>query len=396
MAIFTVAELVTVSTKERIYDESIALAETLGLPVTTWHAGDETRSQYWAIAEHLETFDNIVAGYAASAFLDLVAANPDWYDWLVLRAEQEYGYTAGTATAASCTVRLTNGGGGYFEIQAGDITIKSTTSDKTYHNVDGGTLASWSGTLPYTYLDLIFEADETGSASSAAAGEIDSMVTTLNLVTCENTTAATGTDAESAASIVLGCRAKLAALSAEGPPGIYDFVACNPALSLAPAVTRSRSYGDSVTGDVTQYLAGPSGAVGAPAVVLVTAAVARWATPLCVTPTIASASNLTIPVTYELWLYDSVGMTSDEVIAAVAAAMAAFFLARPIGGDIKASVGTGKVFLAGIRGVFKATFGAHFVDVAVTLPASDTAVTAAQVPVLGTVTPTAVHFEAAP
>ena len=62
MAIFTVAELVTVSTKERIYDESIALAETLGLPVTTWHAGDETRSQYWAIAEPLETFDNIVAG----------------------------------------------------------------------------------------------------------------------------------------------------------------------------------------------------------------------------------------------------------------------------------------------------------------------------------------------
>jgi hypothetical protein len=393
MAIYTLAELVTVSTAERIYDESISIAETLRLPVTTWHAGDETRSQYWCIAEHLAAFDAIVAGYTASAFLDLVAANSDYYAWLVLRAEQEYGYIADEATYASCTVRLTNDGGALYDgIEPGDITAKSTTSDKTYHNTTGGTLASG----PATTLDLTFEADEAGSASSAAPGEIDALVTTMNLVTCSNTTAATGTDAESAASIVSGCRAKLAALSAEGPPGIYDFVACSVALTGAPAVTRSRTYGDSVTGDVTQYLAGPSGAIADGAVTLVTAAIARWATPLCITPTITSAANLVVPITYELWLYDSIGMTEDEVEDAVATALAAFFVARPIGGDIKAAIGVGRVFHSAIESVFKTTFGVHFMDVHVTAPGSDQGVTLSQVPVLGTITVTDVHFEEAP
>lgn len=393
MAIYTLVELVTVTTAEHIYDESISIAESLGLPVTTWHAGDETRSQYWCMAEHLTAFDAIIAGYTASSFLDLVAADPAYYHWLVLRAEQEYGYTADTATYASCTVRLTNGGGALYDgIEAGDITAKNTATDKTYHNTDGGTLASGPGTT----LDLIFEADEAGSESSAAVGEIDALVTTMNLVTCANTTAATGTDAETAQSIVDGCRAKLAALSPDGPPGIYDYVACNVALTGAPAVTRSRTYGDSVTGDVVQYLAGPSGAVAPGDVTLVQAAIVVWALPLCITPTLASAANLIIPITYELWLYDSIGMTEAEVIAAVDVALAALFVARPIGGDIKAAVGTGKVFHAMIEGVFKSTFGAHFVDVAVTVPAGDTAVTASQVPVLGARTVTAIHFEVAP
>ena len=85
-------------------------------------------------------------------------------------------------------------------LEAGDLTVKSTTNDKTYHNTDGGTLASGPGTT----LDLTFEADEAGSESSAAAGEVDSMVTTLNLVTCASTTAATGTDAETAQSALAG------------------------------------------------------------------------------------------------------------------------------------------------------------------------------------------------
>jgi hypothetical protein len=103
-----------------------------------------------------------------------------------------------------------------------------------------------------------------------------------------------------------------------------------------------------------------------------------------------------IAVTYEVWLYESVGMTSAEVETAVDAALLAFMRERQIGGDVKAAVGSGRVYHSTIEGVFRALFGAHLVDVAVTLPASDTAVAGSEVPVLGVVTATAIHFEAAP
>jgi hypothetical protein len=392
MAALTLSELVTVETKQAIYARAISVATGLGLPVSSWSAGDETRSQYWVQAEELASYESIVAGYAAAGFLDYAAADADLYDWLVLLAYQVYGYTADEATYATTTVTLTNSLGGYFEPGAGDLTFKSSTSGKTYHNTSGGILASGPGTT----LDVTVEADEAGSASSAAATEIDTLVTTMNGVTCSNAAAATGTDAESAESIVAGCRAKLGSLSPNGPADAYDYVACNATLTTTTAVTRSRTYDDSATGDVTVYLAGPSGAVAAGDVTLVTAAIGTWATPLCVTTTVASASNKTQAITYELWLYDSVGLTTAEVETAVSVALAALFLARPIGGDIKASVGSGFLYHSMIEGVFRHVFGAHFVDVAVTAPAADVAIAANEVPVLGAITVTAIHFEASP
>lgn len=393
MGIYTLAELITVNTAETIYDASIILADTLGLPTTSWQPGDPTRSMYWSVAEELARLEDVIAGYVSSGFLDLVSADPDWYPWLVRVADQTYGYTADEATYATTNVRLSNGGGGFFpDIAANDLTLKSSTSGKTYHNTTGGTLASGPG----TWLDITVEADDAGSDSNAAVGEIDTIVTTMNLVTCTNAAAAVAIDAESAESIVAGCRSKLGSLSAAGPWDAYDYVATNATLTGTINVTRSRTYDDSTTGDVTQYLAGPSGAVAAGDVAAVQTAIAQWALPLCITYTGSSATNKSQAITYELWLYDSVGMTTSEVETAVENALTALFLARPIGGDIKAAVGSGFLYRSMIRGVFKAAFGAHFVDVDVTVPAADTAIAANEVPVRGAITVTAIHFEEAP
>lgn len=392
--------LLTAETVQTIYTLGLTIGEALGLPVTSWHPGDPTRSQYWHAAEKLATLDKIAVGYIASGFLDYSAERAEAagtdstaYQWLVLLAYESYGYEVDEETYATGTVRLTNGGSYLYEdIEPGDITIKSSVNEQTYHNTSGGTLAAG----PATILDLDFEADEPGSDSSASIGDIDTMVTTMLDVTCSNTTAFVGIDSETPASIVTGCRNKLSSFSPNGPPGAYDYVATNAELTGTSNVTRSRTYGDSATGDVTVYLAGPSGLVAGADVTLVEAAIVAWATPLCMTPAVASATNKTINITYELWLYESVGMTEAEVKAAVEAAFVTLFLARPIGGDIKGAVGSGYVYHSMLEAAFKATFGAYFIDVSITVPASDTAVAATEVPVKGTVTATAVHFEDAP
>ena len=125
-------------------------------------------------------------------------------------------------------------------------------------------------------------------------------------------------------------------------------------------------------------------------------AVGKWCVPWGITPHLYSAASVTQAVTYELWVYDSIGMTAAELEAAVAAALLAWFAARPIGGDVKASVGSGKLYCEGIKEAIKSVCGAHFVDLVLTVPASDIAITAGQIAALGAIVPTGVHFESKP
>lgn len=386
------SDLLTQATKSALYAKGLEVAAAVGLPVTSWQPGDPTRSLYWFASEILSTLEGVVVNYIASGFLDFAVAraeaNPDARKWLVLLAEQVYGYTATEATYATCTVTLSNGGGGLYPIEAGDLTFRSTTTGKTYRNTSGGTLASGPGTT----LTIDVVADEPGSASSASAGDITEMVTTLLGVTCANPTAAVGLDAESPNAIASGCKAKLGALSPNGPRSAYEYVATTPALTGTSNVTRARSVGDSATGDVTLYLAGPSGAVAGADVALVQTAIETWATPLCITPTAVSAANKVIAPTYELWLYDTVGMTEAAAHALVQTALQAMVTARPISGDVIPPATSGYVYHSLIEATIASPFPGEVFRVAVTTPAGDTAIAANEVPVLGTVTPTAVHF----
>jgi len=376
--------LIVEETKAEIYARGLALADSLGLTTTSWAPGDPTRSLYHFVAEVLSTLEGNVAGYMKSAFLDYSTG-----DWLTVMADQVYGVTRVEATYASGSVTLTNAGGGVYTIEVGDIVLRASLSGKTYTNTSGGTL-SGSSTLT-----LDFAADEAGSDSSAAATEIDELVTSMLGVTCSNASAFVGVDAEEDAALVARCRAKLGTLSATGPRDAYDYVVRDSTLTGVTDITRSRTIADSATGDVTVYVAGASGAVAGASVTAAQAAVEEWAAPLCITPTVTNSVALTIAVTYEIWLYSSVGETEATIKAAIEDALGTLYAARPIGGDIIAPATTGKLYQSLIASAIRAVYPNHAFRVSVSLPVGDTSMAINEVATLGTVTGT-VHLETAP
>lgn len=379
----SLSSLLIQETKAAIYSAGLAIASAIGLPVTAWQAGDPSRALFNLEAETLEKLEEVVVGYIQSGFLDYSAG-----EWLKILAEQVYGVTVPDPTYATTDVVLTNAGGGVYDLEAGDLTLKNSSTGKTYHNTTGGHLAA-GGTLTVTVV-----ADEAGSDSSAAATEIDELVTTLLGVTCSNATAAIGVDAQDEAVTRQQCRDKLGSLSPGGAKEAYAYVSRNADLTGTSAITRVRVYSDSDTGDVTVYLAGPSGAVAEADRALVEEAILEQVTPLCITPTVLSASAVTINITYELWIYQSVGKSAADIKADIETALESMFAARPIGGDIVAPATSGKMYTSLIDSTIRSVFSQAF-RVSVTVPASDTALTNGQVAALGTVTGT-VHIEKDP
>ncbi len=383
----SLASLILSETKEVLYQAALSIAASAGLPVSSWQAGDPTRSLMHAQAEALEARDQNAEGYIRSGFLDYASG-----DWLKVLAQQQFGVTVPAPTYASTNVVLSNAGGGlYADIAAGDLTFKNSTTDKTYRNTTGGTLAAGPGTT----LTVTVVADEAGSDSSASAGEIDELVTTLLGVTCTNALAAVGVDEQSEETTRAQCRARRGRATPNGPRDAYTDVALDPDLTGTTAITRARSFPDSDVGDVTVYLAGPSGAVAEEDRALVELAILANATPLCITPSVLSVANVTVAVTYTLWIYKRCNATDAEIQESVEAALEDKFAALPIGGDIIAPATTGALYQSLIASTIRETYPADAFRVTVSLPAGDTALTNGQVAALGTVTAT-IHLIANP
>lgn len=374
----SLATLLVQETKAAIYNTAIGVARALGLPVSSWQAGDPTRSLYHLESELLARLEVVVVGYIQSGFLDYATG-----DWLKVKADQDFGVTVPEATYATTDVTLTNTSTNYFpDIEAGDVVVRNSTTGKTYTCTTGGTLASGVGET----LTLTVVADEAGSDSSAAAGEIDELVTTMTGVTVTNASAAVGTDEQDAAVTRQQCRDRLGRLSPNGPKEAYSDVARDSELTGTTAVTRVRAFPDSDTGDVLIYLAGPSGAVAEADRALVEDAILTWATPLCITPTVASVAAVAIDITYEAWVYKSKNKTAAEIAEDVEAALEQMFAAAPIGGDIIPPAESGSMYLSLIESTIRSA--AQAFRVTLSAPSGDTALTNGQVAAVGTVTAT--------
>ena len=389
MTTTALSTLIVSQSKTAIYEKALRLAVSVGLPVSTWHPGDPTRSQYLLESEVLSILEPIVANYIKAGFIEIIAeaaaaGDAEANTWLKIRAQQDFNVTVPEATYATTDVVMTNSGGGRYPIEPGDLTFKSSTTDKTYRNTTGGLIASGAGST----LTVTVVAEEPGSDSSAGAGEIDEMVTTRTGVTCSNPTAAVGIDEQSPATTVAQCKDKLDALSPNGPGGIYSYVARNSDLTGTNAVTRARVFDDSDSGDVIVYLAGASGGVSSDVRDLVEAAILVWATALCITPTVLSANTVAVPVTYSLWLYKSVNKTAEEIEEEVEAALEQLFATREIGGDIVPPATTGKLYTSLIESTIRGLYPGTAFRVEVTLPATDTDLENDEVATLGAVTAT--------
>lgn len=378
----TLASLFAPESYARILNKGLDLAATVGLPVTSWRAGDPTKSLYEFTAEILAQLELVIQEQIAAAFLSFATG-----DWLTLRAEQVYGVTRIEATYATSAsgqgVTLLNTGGGQYTIEPGKYTFKSSTNGKTYHNTTGGTLASGPGTT----ITLEFVADEAGSASSVSADEIDEMVTTELGVEVQSSAAAQGLDEESDVALRARCLDSLGALSPDGPADAYRFVALNPELTGVTDVTKAEPTSDAPTGVVTLYLAAPSGPVGGGSVTAVADAIARWATPLTVTPIVESATGVTVDIDMTVYVRAASGLDEPTVESAVDDALGVLFAELAIGGD-EGELAVSKISAVPFA-INQSTAGAVYrVDVA--NPAANVPLDPDEVAVLGTVAITVV------
>ncbi|MCL2724861.1 MAG: baseplate J/gp47 family protein [Polyangiaceae bacterium] len=385
----SLASLLIQETKEAIYSRALALASSLGLPVTSWQAGDPTRSLYHLESETLSILEKIVVGYIASGFLDYATG---W--WLKILAKQVYDVDVPAATFAETDVVLTNSGGGVYDVEPGDLTFQSSNGN-LYRNTTGGTLAAAvidraTGSVTTKTLTVHVVAELAGSGSSAGAGTIDKLVTSLLGVSCTNPTAAEGVDEQSEEATRQQCRDKWAKLSLYGPKDAYSCVARDSNLTGTGAVNRVRPYPDSDTGEVLLYVGGPSGSISDPDLAKVTDAIVAWATPLCVTPEVTGVRNVVVPVTCSIWTYSTVNQSAADVQAAVTSKLATMFASKPIGGDIIPGNDTGALYLSAIQDTISGTFPQIF-RVVITSPANDVALGNGDVATLGVVSAD-VHF----
>jgi hypothetical protein len=375
----SVSALFSVETVARWFARGLEVGQALGLATSSWRDGDPTQTAYYFIAEALGSLEGtksefIKAGFLSSAVEAAVASGDS--TWLKILALEVYGVEAVEATYATPTLELTNSGARLFEIAAGDITVKSSTSGKTFHNTTAATLTpvgtSQISDTEGPVVSIDFVADEAGSDSSVAEDEIDEIVTTMLNVAITASTVALATDEQSPEAIAEQCRATLGALSPNGPPDAYEYVVRNPGLTGVTDITRAHTVDDSDTGDVTVYVAGPSGAVAGASITAAQDAVEEWATPHCITPTVVNATGVTVNVTATI--------TGDDIPAGfestIEDALELAFADFDIGEDVFTSA-----IIAEIHAAIP-----QIKSVTLTLPAATVTIEANEVPILGTVT----------
>lgn len=385
----TLDELITPMTVEEaktaIYDALVAR----GVTTTGWKPGAVVRTIVAALAIILSAFSELQAAIAKSGFLDLAEGA-----WLTLLARYTYGVERDTGSFATGTVLASNSTGNIYSGDPGDLIFLNTTTSKTYRNTEAFTIGSLAADV-----EIAVEAVEIGVASNALGGQIDALVTTLNGVTVTNAAALVGSDEETDALLRTRCRESLGALSPNGPRDAYAYFARSTTIDGASlGVTRCKVVPDGY-GLVDVYLAtasgGVTGSVGDETTPLgaIDAAIQDSVVPDGVTANVQTATALTVAVTYELWVKDTIAMTDAQIEAAISASLTSSISETPIGGEVATDEdSTGYVYVDQLEAaIVGALPDRSVVRLAVTLPAADVSVGASEAPVIGAPTVTNIH-----
>lgn len=375
--------LVEPITHEQALEETLAIATSVGLPVTSYAPGDTTLSILETIAQWLPTEREVSAAAIAGGWLRYAAALED-ARYLTVLALEVYNVQRVEQTFATTTIEIVNTSTDTHVIAANDLTFAHESTEKTYRNV-----TPTSGTItlsPGASTTLDFVADEGGSESSAGIGEINVSVSGFLGIVGENVTAAVGFDEETNEQLMQRCLLKAPAISrtGAGPEGKYAYVAVTPSENGGAQVTRCAVRGDNTDGSVEVVLAGPAGAVTSGDVELVEAALVELVVGPCETLSVVSATNVSINVFYSIWVYDDVNETAEQIAERVAQKLALLFALAPIGGWKKSSDSEGKVWVNLLEATIKSVTTRAF---QVSVSGSDTTLTANQVPVLGAIDP---------
>jgi phage-related baseplate assembly protein len=381
------ADLTKPMTTDEVKASIYKILGLLGVPTTSWKPGAVARAIISCIAVVLSAFTALMAEIAKSGFLELAEK-----DWLTLVAKHVFGVDRIEASFATGVVTLVNSGGGIYPLGVGDLVISNPTSKRTYTNTAPISLGAGA-----TLTGVAVQAQEVGSGSTSAPNTITQLETSLLGVTVTNPDSVIGLDAETDPALRTRCLERLSSLSPNGPRGAYAYFAkiAKRASGETIGVTRVRVSANSSTGQVSVLVATATGAITGDVddpdtdLGAINKAIQENVVPDGITATIASATALSIAVTYEVWIYSTSALTAGELQALIATKLTDFMSTQPIAGNIIAPA-SGKVFHDAIRTAIGATRPEIF-HVAVTVPAADTTVAGTEVPVLGAVTCTAVN-----
>lgn len=389
--IFSLDDLTTPLTRAEVQQSIYDVLAQLGVNTTSWKSGAVVRTMIVCVSTVLAALSELEAEIARSGFLAESAG-----DWLTIVARYVYGVERIEATFATGSVTMENSGGGVYEFDPDDLIFSNAETGATYRNTEAVSIGALG------IVSVSIQATQAGSVGNAGAGQIHDMTTVVLGVTCENPSPLVGTDAESDAALRTRCAERLGALSPMGPWDAYTSAVRNATRpdGTSIGVTRIRIVKDGY-GTVTTYVAGPSGAIeGEPNdptsdLGIANEAIQRNAAPLAVKADVFSARNLVISVSYEIWLYNTSGMTEDDIILTIQKALEAFMREQPIGGNVVGNA-LGKVYTSAIQtAIFRAIPGVIF-DVDVLDPAADVVLDPDEVPVAGVALAVAIHQEPPP
>lgn len=372
----TLYDLITPVTIDEAKTSIYATLASLGIPTTSWKPKSVVRAIVWVMAAFVAGWSTLVVLLTKAGFRGYATG-----DWLTINARQVYGVERIAATFASGDVTLTNGGGGVFSVGIGELTVRNTTTDSTFHNTAAFTLtALGTATVPVI-------ADLAGSSGTSGVGDIDDIVTTMLGVTCTNSAAFIGTDEETDEELSIRSDATLDAISPNGAPGAYLAVARAAEVSGANVgVNRVRVNDNSSTGDITVTVAKADGALSGPDLSAVEDAITLGdsaCVPLGINScTVQSAVDKTINVTMTIRVYTTAGYDATQVEGLADAVLEAWLAARPIAGDVIPPAMTGYIYVSGLVGAVKG-ISPYIFDVTCTTPAANVALAANEVAVLG-------------
>lgn len=376
------SDLISTVEPEEAYQTELTGAAALGLTTSTWQSGDPTRTTFRVFGSLVSLWSKIAVNAIKGGLLDYSSGG-----WLTLLAPNMHGVSRIPQTAATCTVRLTNAGGGVYPITAGAITVAASSTGKTYRTQNTGTLNALDT------LDLTVLAEEPGSDSSAGIGEIDTLVSpTLIGVTVANTTVAVGSDEETDAELKIRCRESLAALSPDGPSAAYAFIARSALRTDGTAIGVTRVRVSSADGEVTVLLADPDGAPEPADVDRIDDLIQTQVVPLGVTATVSAASGSTIAIVYTAFVPTATGASDAEIKAQILTSLEQYFATIPIGGFPTAVPATGKVYHDLLRARISDAVAEIF-SVTLSTPPADVSMTSSTVGILGTVTGTITRYD---
>jgi hypothetical protein len=381
-SIFDFNTLIEPATDAEVQAKYFAILGAVGVTTTQWSPGSVLRTYISGTSILVASLSEVMALMTRSGYLEFSEG-----DWLTTVAHYVYGVDRRPATFATGKLTLVNHGGALYTLGPGDLIVRSPTNNKTYRNEAAFTLNPLA-TLP----DVAIIAIEAGADSTAATGEINELVTSLLNVTVSNPNPVVGDDVEADPELRDRCYTKLGSLSPFGPWDAYRYAAVNATRADGSncGVTRTQNDRDGY-GNQWTYVATDSGGVPGTVGDLATDlgrvddAIQRKAAPLCVTAHTVSANEVTIPVTYEVWMYNTASYTPAQAVDVIEAALVAMFAALPIGGAAITPGAPGYVYRDAILSEIDASIPEIF-HLQVTAPAADVLLAIGEVPVLGTVT----------